>query len=201
MGIPKHSLFESRRPSFNFIHSPHFSFHTPPPKRMYGHSRGPQKTKLLWLMTTKLAAASGLAQFPPSQHTSVESPKEKVLSKSRIRTNNFFDSFPDDAATTHWKGCSKWLMAKLLAYLAKMIEKKRNWYYSILLFYLVEKAWRKPLLIATSTTLVCFFILSLKRDAKVTPKLPLHWVYQVGKPLLLTDFVIERTTITWIEMR
>ena len=75
-------------------------------------------------MTTKLAAASGLAQFPPSQHTSVESPKEKVLSKSRIRTNNFFDSFPDDAATTHWKGCSKWLMAKLLAYLAKMIEKK-----------------------------------------------------------------------------
>ena len=42
--------------------------------------------------------------------------------------------------------------------------------------------------IATRTTLVCFFILSLKRDAKVTPKLPLHWVYQVVvKPLLTTN--------------
>ena len=42
--------------------------------------------------------------------------------------------------------------------------------------------------IATRTTLVCFFILSLKRDAKVTPKLPLHRVYQVVvKPLLTTN--------------
>ena len=46
----------------------------------------------------------------------------------------------------------------------------------------------KLLPIATRTTLVCFFILSLKRDAKVTPKLPLHWVYQVVvKPLLTTN--------------
>ena len=35
------------------------------------------------------------------------------------------------------------------------------------------------MLLPIATTLVFFFILSLKRDAKVTLKLPLHWVYQV----------------------
>ena len=35
------------------------------------------------------------------------------------------------------------------------------------------------LLLPIATTLVFFSILSLKRDAKVTLKLPLHWVYQV----------------------
>ena len=58
-------------------------------------------------------------------------------------------------------------------------------------------------LLPIATTLVFFFILSLKRDAKVTLKLPLHWVYQVvgllwkpNKPTCIIFFNILIFTTT-----
>ena len=65
-------------------------------------------------------------------------------------------------------------------------------------------------LLPIATTLVFFFILSLKRDAKVTLKLPLHWVYQVvgllwkpNKPtcIIFFNILIFTTTRHWVRWK